>query len=153
MTIRSSIVALLPALLLAIGFVPQAAAQSRAVSGPASSTLTWTEDFGQQVRVLLETGDEERQGGAMQLTQLYAGQFNADIDFSPAVPALLKIYETSENEGLRLMALASLDAIGNESALNRLAERVLAEKSERVRKQTLRVLTSHLQHGRQDAGR
>lgn len=147
MTIRRYAIVGLAALSLAL--LPYAPALAQKTIHPAvSAQSSWVENFGEQVRTLLETGDAERQEKTMQLVLDYAGRSNVEIDFEPAVPALFDIYEHAETEGLRLLALASLDAIGDEPEFERLAERVRFEQSERVREQTLRVLTARRQQSR-----
>lgn len=61
MTIRTGISATLLTLLLAVGTVLPAAGQQKATPEVASEEIVWTEGFGKQVRVLLETEDPERQ--------------------------------------------------------------------------------------------
>lgn len=149
MTIRTSIAASLTALLLAVGAVAPASAQSDATATASVENAPWTEHFGEQVRQLLETGDPERQEDAMQYVLLYARRSDVDVDFGPAVPALFEIYEDAEKEGLRLLALSALNAIGGEPVMTRLAERVRYERSDRVRHHTLRMLKIHLQRKRE----
>jgi len=112
----------------------------------------WTTVLGEQVRMLLESGDVNRQEDAMLLILQYAQRPDLKIDFQPAVPALLSIYESDADEGHRLIALSALNAVGSEPVLSRLAERVInrEEPSERVKRHTLRVLTVRSQHGGAD---
>lgn len=145
MTIRTSITAILVALLLAIGAAGPAAAQQTTTPTPSVEAGSWTEHFGAQVRLLLESGDAERQEKAMRYVLLFTGRSDVDIDFEPAVPALFEIYEDAEGEGVRLMALSALNAIGGEPVMTRLTEGVRYEQSDRVRQHTLRILKIHLQ--------
>ncbi|PSQ58311.1 MAG: hypothetical protein BRD27_06430 [Bacteroidetes bacterium QH_10_64_19] len=78
-------------------------------------------------------------------------EIGPDIDFRPVVPELLRLYEESTDESLRIMAVNALSAVGGESAMSRLADRIHFEESERVRQQMVRVLTVRLQ--RQSKGR
>lgn len=112
---------------------------------------TWQAHFGAQMRDLLRSGDSARIDAAMQLMMRYKQNSDLTIDFSPAVPVLFDIYEDDEQlEGRRLLALATLEAVGGEATLERLAERVQRgeERSQRVRNQTLRVLAFRAQAGR-----
>lgn len=153
MTIRTSFIASAFALLLTFAPASDLAAQPSdpaiAVQGGAPQ---WTEVFGEQVRVLLESDDVNRQENAMLLILRYERQTDLDIDFRPAVPALFEIYEGSAEEGHRLLALSTLQAIGGEPVLNRLAERMREnrEASDRVKRHTIRVLAAHLQYSRAD---
>lgn len=143
MTIRTLLVATMTALFIAAGSASPTLAQPE--DSPALSTekVSWTEHFGKQIRALLETEDPERQQNAIQHVLLYANRSDVDIDFEAAVPALFEIYENAEDDGLRLMALTALNAIGGEPVMARLAERVSYEKSNRVREHTLRILMVH----------
>jgi len=103
------------------------------------------------VRTLLETGDPERQKIAVRFVLEYSGETGPDIDFRPVVPELLRLYEESTDESLRIMAVNALSAVSGESAMSRLADRIHFEESERVRQQMVCVLTVRLQ--RQSKGR
>ena len=67
------------------------------------------------------------------------------------MPELLRLYEESTDESLRIMAVNALSAVSGESAMSRLADRIHFEESERVRQQMVCVLTVRLQ--RQSKGR
>lgn len=69
------------------------------------------------------------------------------------VPQLLELYDTSDKEGLRVLSLAAIDAIGNDYAMRYLISRVEQEKSERVQRLTKAVLADYYKakNGR-DAG-
>jgi len=157
MTTRKCLVASLFAFLMALSVVPSLAAQplEEAVDEPAvkaSVPPQWVTVFGEQTRVLLESGDVERQENAMMLILQYEQRPDLEIDFYPAVPALFDIYEGSADEGHRLLALSTLQAIGGEPVLIRLAERLREhrEASDRVKRHTIRVLAAHLQHSEAD---
>lgn len=154
MNIRTRVIAGISALLLALAPITAASAQST-MSEPVheeSVQPKWTEAFGDQVRMLLESNDMHRQENAMLLILRYEKQSELNIDFRPAVPALFEIYESDAKEGHRLLALSTLDAIGGEDTLQELAKRVRERRidSDRVREHTLRVLTVHLNQRRVD---
>lgn len=146
MTIRTYLVLGLITPLLAFGFAPRAAAQSTPADAEAADQPAWTEHFGYQIRQLLKAPNPERQEKAMMLVLQLVRHHDLDIDFEPAVPVLFDIFEGAEEEGMRLLALRVLGAIGDEPALRRLAQRIPEEQSERVRAHTLRLLTVHHQH-------
>ena len=153
MTIRTSFIASALALLLTFAPASDLAAQpSDPVNVAQGNAPQWTEVFGEQVRVLLESDDVNRQENAMLLILRYERQTDFEIDFRPAVPALFDIYEGSAKEGHRLLALSTLQAIGGEPVLTRLAERMREnrEASDRVKRHTIRVLAAHLQYSRAD---
>ena len=107
----------------------------------------WAPFFAEQLQTLLTSGDAGRIDGAMQLIMHYERRGDVAIDFTPVIPALLGIYEDdSVADGRRLLALSTLEAVGGERVMQRLADRVRRgrERSERVEQQTLRVLTAHL---------
>lgn len=83
----------------------------------------------------------------MQLITQYAPVTDAEGDpvfnFRALTPALLDIYRHEDDPGRRLLALSALDAIGSRAALRALAEWIPQERSERVRRQTLYVLSAH----------
>lgn len=140
------------ALFLALAPVTPLVAQSFQSVHEETNQPQWAMVLGEQVRMLLESGDTNRQEDAMLLVLQYAQRPDLKIDFQPAVPALLSIYESDADEGHRLIALSALDAIGGEPVLGRLAERVRnrEEPSERVKRHTLRVLTVRSQQGDAD---
>jgi hypothetical protein len=140
------------ALFLALAPVTSLVAQPSQPAHEETNHPQWTMVLGEQVRMLLESSDTNRQEDAMLLILQYAQRPDLKIDFQPTVPALLRIYESDADEGHRLIALSALDAIGGQPVLGRLAERVRTreEPSERVRRHTLRVLTIRSQHGNTD---
>lgn len=150
---RTFLRSVLPLLILASSLLAQpASAQSAdATAQPQwpQPEPVWTAIFEQQVNQLLDTPDAERQNGAMQLIVQYAPVTNADgeevFDFKFAVPDLLKVYETEPNPSRRILALSALNAIGDEAAMRTLAALVQHEPSERIRRQTLYVLSAHQQ--------
>ena len=58
--------------------------------------------------------------------------------------ATLDIYETDDNEGLRILALTSLNAIGHRSIMMYLSDTVQRESSPRVRALTLAALADYV---------
>lgn len=145
MTIRTGITASILTLILAFSTVIPAAGQQKATPEVASEEAFWTEGFGEQVHVLLETGDPERQKAAVRFVLEYSKGNGPDIDFRPLVPELFRLYEKAEDESLRIMAVNALSAVGGESAMSRLAEQIHFEESDRVRQQMVRALAVRLQ--------
>lgn len=152
MEIRNSLTVGAFALFLALAPVSNVGAHPSHLAHEETNQPEWTKVLGEQVRMLLELGDINRQEDAMLLVLQYAQRSDLKIDFQPAVPALLAIYESEADEGHRLIALSALNAVGSEPVLGRLAERVRnrAETSERVKRQTLRVLTVRSQQRHAD---
>lgn len=152
MEIRNPLIIGAFALFLALAPVATVVAHPSDPTPEETNQPQWTKVLGEQVRMLLESGDVERQEDAMLLVVQYAERSDLKIDFQPAVPALLDIYESDADEGHRLIALSALNVLGDEPTLGRLAERVRnrAETSDRVRRHTLRVLTVRSQQGEAD---
>jgi len=133
-------------LLLAGLMAAPATAQQTAAPEANAPESPWIEHFGEQARLLLETGDAERQEEALQFILTFSQHAEKDINFAPAIPALFDVYESAEDEGLRLLALSALQAVGSEDDFKRLAEHVQFESSDRVRRQALRMLTVRQQN-------
>ncbi len=85
---------------------------------------------------------------AMQHINFFATHYGDRVDFTSAVPELLRIYDADATEGYRIMALAALHAIGDEGAMQYLRQAVQWERSERVRKLTLAALADHVAQAR-----
>lgn len=144
MTIRRGTTTSVLALLLAFGTVIPANGQTAAPQD-SLEIVSWPEHFGEQVQTLLRTGDAERQEKAVRLVLEYAGRDDLSIDFRPAEPELIRLYEEAGDESLRIMALNALSAVGGELSMETLATQVRYEESDRVRQQMLRVLSVRLQ--------
>lgn len=140
------------ALGLIVWAVPPAQAQSsNATTGSNAAPLSqkpagWTQQFEQQMVRLLRAPDAERPERAMQLIIHYAQMKDAEgdamFDFSGAVSPLLRTFKHSNDEGRRLLALATLNAIGNEPAMREIARTIRHERSDVVRHRTLHVLSA-----------
>jgi len=61
-------------------------------------------------------------------------------DFVACISPLMQIYRSDQQEGMRLLALAALDAIGTPRAYEALRRSTQAVRSRRVRRQTALVL-------------
>lgn len=125
---------------------PAVAQQTTAPAWPQPDSV-WVPLFQEQVSRLMAAPGEERQDGAMQLITQYATYTDADGDpvfnFRSQVPSLLDVYRNEKDMGRRLLALSALNAIGDRAAFRKLAEWMPEERSERVRRQTLYVLSAH----------
>jgi len=82
--------------------------------------------------------------GTLQHINFFATYHKDNVDLSEAVPQLIKIYETDDNEGFRILALVSLNAIGDRSIMLYLSETVQRESSPRVRTLTLAALADYI---------
>ena len=82
--------------------------------------------------------------GTLQHINFFATYHKDDVDLTVAVPKLIDIYETDDNEGLRILALTSLHAIGDRSTMMYLSDIVQREASPRVRALTLAALADYV---------
>lgn len=161
-----------PALAFALSLAFVAAATAQGPSSPGSSQRSlqadssvvedaaWIEALDEQLAVLLESGDPERQSAAMTLvielrrqpsgtqpsgtqpssTQPSSTQPSGPYDFTECISPLLRIYRSDPREGMRLLALAALHEIGTRRVYDALRASFQETRSERVRRQTAIVL-------------
>jgi len=143
---------------LSLAFVTAATAQgpsSPASPGSSQRSLqadssvvedaAWIEALDEQLAVLLESGDPERQSAAMTLVielrrQPSGTQPSGPYDFTKCISPLLRIYRSDPREGMRLLALAALHEIGSRRVYDALRASFQETRSERVRRQTAIVL-------------
>jgi hypothetical protein len=151
-----------PALAFALSLAFVAAATAQGPSSPGSSQRSlqadssvvedaaWIEALDEQLAVLLESGDPERQSAAMTLvielrrqpsgTQPSSTQPSGPYDFTECISPLLRIYRSDQREGMRLLALAALHEIGTRRVYDALRASFQETRSERVRRQTAIIL-------------
>ena len=146
-----------PALAFALSLAFVAPATAQGPSSPGSSQrflqadssvvedAAWIETLDEQLAVLLESGDPERQSAAMtlviELTRQPSGtQPSGPYDFTECISPLLRIYRSDQREGMRLLALAALHEIGTRRVYDALRASFQETRSERVRRQTALVL-------------
>ena len=151
-----------PALAFALSLAFVAAATAQGPSSPGSSQRSlqadssvvedaaWIETLDEQLAVLLESGDPERQSAAMTLvielrrqpsgTQPSNTQPSGPYDFTKCISPLLRIYRSDPREGMRLLALAALHEIGTRRVYDALRASFQETRSERVRRQTAIIL-------------
>ncbi|HMB92354.1 MAG TPA: hypothetical protein VKP65_15990 [Rhodothermales bacterium] len=89
---------------------------------------------------LLKSSNEAYKGRALQNIVFFALYYPEQVDFTRAIPRLLEIYRSDENEGYRIIALVAVHAIGNRKAMDQIRRHVSQERSERVRRHTLLAL-------------
>ena len=105
-------------------------------SAPKSSS--WWNLLGRQLTFSLDQGlaqgYEAIKVEHLQNLLFTAYNYGDQVDLSDAVPVLLEIYQYHETEAIRIMAVAALDAIGDQEALKSLKSMVDQEPSERLRR-------------------
>lgn len=108
-------------LLSLLCFVPVAHAQS--TEAAPESAPVWVRNLGPQINEGLTSSSEAVRNNALNHLAYFA-YFYDDVDWSDALPTLLDIYKNDESEQCRLMAVAALHAIGDESAMQDLRHAV-----------------------------
>lgn len=111
-------------LLAAFALALTLAAPSLAQSAPDASNAAagvWSRSIGDQHAKLLRSSDVAVQVVAMQNIIVLTAQRPGEFDLRPVVPALLGIYENdANNRQLRIMAVATLRAVGDEYGMEQL---------------------------------
>jgi hypothetical protein len=110
-------------------------ADSSAVEGTAR-----IETLDEQLSLLLESGDPDLQSTAMTLLIEFKRQTPGTYDFTGCISPLLQVYRSNRQEGMRLLALATLHEIGTRRVYDALRASFRETLSERVRRQTALVL-------------
>ena len=95
------------------------------------------------------TDDSNPRGLIFQVESLqhvifFASNYNDKVDFSPAVPELLEIFETEQNDDIRTLALMALRATGDRTAMERLSTVLQNEDSARIARLTRAVLADYV---------
>ena len=99
---------------------------------------SWWNLLGRQLTFSLDQGFEQGYDAVkvedLQNLLFTAYNYKDQVDLSDAVPILLDIYQHHENDSCRIMAVAALDAIGNQEGLKSLKALVDQEPSKQVRR-------------------
>ncbi|WP_103028695.1 HEAT repeat domain-containing protein [Salinibacter altiplanensis] len=110
-------------------------ADSSAVEG-----ATRIETLDEQLALLLESRDPDLQSTAMTLVIEFRRQAPGTYDLTRCISPLLQVYRSDRQEGMRLLALATLHEIGTRRVYDALRASFQETRSERVRRQTALVL-------------
>lgn len=106
---------------------------------------SWWQKFDVQHAQLLGSPIKQVRTEALQNLVFFSAHYGSQARFEEVVPKLLDVYAFGRSEADRLMALATLHAIGDERSMRRLAEHVQSERPGRVRHCTLAALVDHLE--------
>ncbi len=123
---------------LAIGLAGpvQAQSSSAAPDGPTateSAQARWKPHFGEQIaRALRDSSSGRMRTTLLQTLIDVAVEEGAAMDFSAAVPALLRVIEHDSAKQRRLLALQALDLVGPERADEARYRRVMARLRARM---------------------
>lgn len=138
-TISKTVVLGVAAVLLST-FTVQAQERS---SSPMEPPM-WVKTFGKQLKGQLESDDPLIQQQALQHITYFASFYEGKIDFSDAVPTLVKLYRKDDDANVRLYALVALYAIGDEGGMEQVRNALHAQRwPPRLQLVTLAALTSH----------
>lgn len=111
----------------------------------ASKDSSWWQKFDVQHTQLLDSPIKQVRTEALQNLVFFAAHYGSQARFEEVIPELLDVYAFGRSEADRLMALATLHAIGDERSMQRLARYVQTERPGRVRHCTLAALVDHLE--------
>lgn len=103
----------------------------------------WAKYVGEQLTKELDSPDPDVRASAMQHLAYFASFYGHALDLKAAVPKLLEIYENDKDVRNRLFALATLHAIGDEDAMQKIRTHVTTEESPTVQIVTLAALMDH----------
>lgn len=146
--VRSSAFA---ALLMAVTAVPTTAQVSSSDSSLQSadrekSSVTSDEEVAaietldEQLVSLIENGTPEQRSDAIEVIINLKRQRPDAYEFSDCISPLTHVYRSDQEEGVRLLALVALDAIGTTRAYEGLRQAMEDVRSNRLRRQTALVL-------------
>ncbi len=109
----------------------------------AARVPEWAQYVGEQVTKELDSPDPGVRAAAMQHLAYFASFYGRALDLRAAVPKLLERYENEHGERNRLFAPATLHAIGDEDAMQKIRHRVTFEESPTIQLVTLAALMDH----------
>lgn len=135
------------ALVLMLGFASVAQAQDRPYD---DKDEVWWGRLEMQLADALESPISQVKVQTMRHIIFFAANYPDKVDMGLSVPKLLDIYDYGEKEELRVLALAAIDAVGEEYAMQHLVAKVEREKSKRVHRLTMAVLADY--YNEKDAG-
>ena len=108
----------------------------------------WWKAFNRACTRALYASDEEVQERAMQNMIYFTTFYPAEADFRRASPRALQIYLRDRDESRRILALATLNVVGDDEAMHHIARELQYEESEVARKVAVAVLSRHLADAR-----
>lgn len=115
-----------------------------ATSGEIEPSEAWWDALASELVLAVASPEGgEVSESALQNVIFFAQMHGKRLHLKPAVPHLLELYRSAEQEGTRIMALAALHAIGNRAAMDDLRQGVAYETSPRVKKLTVAALSEY----------
>lgn len=112
---------------------------------PKITSPSWTANFAQQTALQLRSKNKAiREQALINIITIANHPQHQNVDLSPVVNALSRVYEESRIEEQQMMALVALHVIGDEASMNYLAElSQRLERSDRVRRLTQAILRDY----------
>lgn len=100
----------------------------------AQRSRTWWNALEKQLLLTVDVPTAEINEVALQNIIFFATHHKRDVNLRRALPSLIDVYADHEEEGMRIMALAAIDAIGDPRAERRVREIAEDDASERTRR-------------------
>lgn len=98
-------------------FTFTAQAQQMSETQPSPTVPAWVKNFGKQLKASLESPSPKIKRDALKHITYFASYYGENLDFSDAVPTLVKLYRTDDDADVRLFAVVALYAIGDEDGM------------------------------------
>ena len=131
---------------------PDDPASTPAVTAPvdlSAKSPAWLKVLNKQMLLSLDSPVASVREQTMQNIITFAAAHGDQVDLSGMADKLYEIYRWDESEAHRIMALAALYAVNDLNSMERLAQDVEGERSERVRRHAERILAAYyLEHVR-----
>ncbi|MDX1546433.1 MAG: hypothetical protein R3247_05565 [Rhodothermales bacterium] len=122
--------------------VSTAHAQTPMPDATVENVPVWVEHLGEQLSQELDSPAEAIRHQALQHIAYFASFYGDRLDLKPVLPHLIEIYTQDDSEQCRLLAVAAIHAIGDNTAMQevRRLNGLLEEPSMRVQLVTLAAL-------------
>ncbi|MBT8402112.1 MAG: hypothetical protein KJO98_16670 [Rhodothermia bacterium] len=129
--------------LFAASFCFAITADAQHVRVESERPAVWTMFVGQQIAESLESPSADIRVKSLENIILLARSYGDDLDLTEAVPKLLSIYKSDDDERCRLAAVVGLHAINDEAGFQLIRKSIALQPSKRVQHATLAVLMDH----------
>ncbi len=110
------------------------------IAAPAGNSRSEWKVVKKQQIVALKGADFNERARALQSIIYFATYHPEEVSFRNTAPRIYSIYKDDPDDGMRVLALSALLAMGADEALRFVAQDVKTERSERVRRVTTLAL-------------
>lgn len=118
--------------------------QQRMEARADTTVPRWVQTFGAQLRESLTAESPMIKRDALQHITYFAAFYGDHIDFSDAVPTLVRLYRQDDDADVRLFALVALYAIGDEQGMQQVRRAMYEQQwPPRLQFVTMAALVSH----------